>query len=88
MSRSELSYVTFITMQVTAYSLIQQAMNRSIIGRRFEVILMLATIIKFCAIINNNHPPASTWQPECDRKQGNYLWWPYSINSAKTGLCL
>ena len=24
--------------------------------------------------MNNNRLPASTWQPESDRKQGNYSW--------------
>ena len=27
--------------------------------------------------MNNNRPPASTWEPICDGKQGNYYCWPY-----------
>ena len=33
-----------------------------------------------CVIMNNNHPPASIWEPICDGKQGNYYCWPYAIN--------
>ena len=26
--------------------------------------------------MNNNRPPASTWEPICDGKQGNNYCWP------------